>query len=101
MSKYDLYVFKWENGEYPNEWNIGDKNMQLKICTLLEKDLAYMFAEAPNMLGALEDIKKSLDLYVPTCPICGGSKERGHKSYCAWWVAETAINKVRCGNDKA
>ena len=54
---------------------------------------------APDMLEALVDalveVKMRIEEYITTCPLCGGSAERGHKYYCLWHVANAAIRKAR------
>lgn len=53
---------------------------------------------APEMLDALVEVKMRIEEYITTCPLCGGSAERGHKYYCLWHVANDAIRKARGKN---
>ena len=52
----ELRVFQWGDGEYPTHWLIGDFEAGVVVCTLIDKDLAYVMAVAPAMLEALEEM---------------------------------------------
>ena len=73
--------------------NVIKKILKTNDLKILNEDL--FINDSDETLKALENIKNILDNYVPTCPLCGGSLEVGHKKYCAWWIAESAIQKER------
>lgn len=60
----ELRVFQWGDGEYPTHWLIGDFEAGVVVCTLIDKDLAYVMAVAPEMLEALEGAKWLIESYV-------------------------------------
>jgi hypothetical protein len=73
--------------------NVIKKILKTNDLKILNEDL--FINDSDETLKALENIKNILDNYVPTCPLCGGSLEVCHKKYCAWWIAESAIQKER------
>lgn len=79
-------------------WNMAER-LGLSTEEIESGNVETKLKSAPDMLEALVDalveVKMRIEEYITTCPLCGGSAERGHKYYCLWHVANAAIRKAR------
>ena len=79
-------------------WNMAER-LGLSTEEIESGNVETKLKSAPDMLEALVDalveVKMRIEEYITTCPLCGGSAERGHKYYCLWHVANDAIKKAR------
>ena len=50
---------------------------------------------APDMLEALEEVMRELDVEGLPCPLCGRDLTIGHRHNCIWHVVASAVKKAR------
>lgn len=90
---------KWQLQRTPYESEVDIVSDGRVIATVEagedNEEIASLITAAPDMLGALVEVKMRIEEYITTCPLCGESAERGHKYYCLWHVANDAIRKAR------
>ena len=83
---------------YSNAETKSGKGGYTRICQITPRDQksnAALIAAAPDMLEALEEVMRELDVEGLPCPLCGRDLTIGHRHNCIWHVVASAVRKAR------
>ena len=75
-------------------WNMAER-LGLSTEEIESGNVETKLKVAPDMLGALEEVMRELDVEGLPCPLCGRDLTIGHRHNCIWHVVESAIRKAR------
>ena len=75
-------------------WNMAER-LGLSTEEIESGNVETKLKAAPDMLRALEEVMRELDVEGLPCPLCGRDLTIGHRRNCIWHVVESAVRKAR------
>ena len=75
-------------------WNMAER-LGLSTEEIESGNVETKLKAAPDMLEALEEVMRELDVEGLPCPLCGRDLTTGHRRNCIWHVVESAVRKAR------